>query len=61
MGGAIVVVQRAGTEIGWLDGLTDDVRLTDPRTLHMGENDGDNVTRFLEGLYERVDVGGGLV
>lgn len=61
MGCAIVVVQRAGTEIGWMNCLPDYVRFSDPGTLRVREDDGHDVAGFLEGLYQRVDIRRGLV
>lgn len=39
MRGAVVRVQCAGAEIGWLDGLADYVRFADPRALRVWEDD----------------------
>ena len=61
MGGAVVEVQRAGAEVGRLDGLAYDVRLSNPGALRVWEDDGYDVPRCLEGLHQRVHVGGGLV
>lgn len=58
---AIVVVECAGAKIGWFDSLSDDVRFSDPRSLGVGQDDGDGVASGLEVLHEGVDVRGGLV
>lgn len=61
MCGAVVLMECARTEIGGLDGLADYVRFADPRSLRVRKDDGDDVPCFLEGFYEGVDVGGGLI
>ena len=54
---AVVLVEGSRTEIGWLDGLSDDVGFADPGALRVWQDDGDDVAGFLEGFYEGVDVG----
>ena len=49
MCGAIVVVECARAKISRFDSLSDDVRFSDPRSLGVGEDDGDGVASVLEG------------
>lgn len=58
---AVVLVEGAGAEISWFDGLADNVGFADPGALGVWEDDGDDVAVALERLHEGVDIGGGLL
>ena len=60
MDGAVILMEGARAKICGLCNLGGKVGFADPGALLMREDDGDGVARFLEGVDEGVDVGGGL-
>ena len=60
MDGAVILMEGARAKICGLCDLGGEVGFADPGALLMREDDGDGVARFLEGVDEGVDVGGGL-
>ncbi len=43
MRGAVILVERAGAEICWLNGLSNNMRFPDPRPLNVRQHDRDNM------------------